>query len=47
MQAAGVQLLPLLSIVCDLIKDCQNTPSAVELIPYLERYYPAYGYLAR
>lgn len=47
MARAGVQIVSLFSIVCDLMRDWRNTPGAATLIPYLDRYYPAYGYLAR
>ena len=47
MQAAGVQLVSLFSIVCDLMRDWRNTPGAKEVLPYLDRYMPVYGYLAR
>ncbi|KAF2260401.1 Isochorismatase hydrolase [Lojkania enalia] len=47
MQQAGVQLVSLFSIVCDLMRDWRNTPGAKELLPYLDRYMPVYGYLAR
>lgn len=47
MQNAGVQLVSLFSIVCDLMRDWRNTPGAAELIPWFDKYYPAYGYVAR
>ena len=47
MQAAGVQLVSLFSIVCDLMRDWRNTPGALQLLPWLDMYYPAYGYVAR
>lgn len=47
MARAGVQIVSLFSIVCDLMRDWRNTPGAATLIPYLDRYYPVYGYLAR
>ncbi|CAG5181642.1 uncharacterized protein ALTATR162_LOCUS9786 [Alternaria atra] len=40
MQQAGVQLVSLFSIVCDLIRDWRNTPGAKELLPYLDKYLP-------
>ena len=43
MQAAGVQLLSLFSIVCDLMRDWRNTPGALQVIPWLDQYYPVYG----
>ncbi|PVH93607.1 Isochorismatase hydrolase [Periconia macrospinosa] len=47
MERAGVQLVSLFSIVCDLMRDWRNTPGAKEVLPYLDRYMPVYGYLAR
>ncbi|KAG9187756.1 hypothetical protein G6011_05627 [Alternaria panax] len=47
MQAAGVQLVSLFSIVCDLMRDWRNTPGATEVLPFLDRYLPVYGTLAR
>ncbi|KAL1621641.1 hypothetical protein SLS56_009111 [Neofusicoccum ribis] len=47
MRDAGVQLVSLFSIVCDLMRDWRNTPGAREVLPWLDRYYPVYGYLAR
>ncbi|CAG5137044.1 uncharacterized protein ALTATR162_LOCUS32 [Alternaria atra] len=40
MQQAGVQLVSLFSIVCDLMRDWRNTPGAKELLPYLDKYLP-------
>lgn len=47
MQAAGVQLVTLFSIVADLMRDWRATPGAAEVLPWLAHYYPVYGYLAR
>ncbi|KAF2476697.1 Isochorismatase hydrolase [Lindgomyces ingoldianus] len=47
MEKAGVQLVSLFSIVCDLMRDWRNTPGAKEVLPYLDRYMPVYGMLAR
>lgn len=47
MAKAGVQVVSLFSIVCDLMRDWRNTPGAAELIPWLDKYYPVYGMLAR
>ncbi|CAN9121893.1 unnamed protein product [Alternaria alternata] len=47
MQAAGVQLVSLFSIVCDLMRDWRNTPGAKEVLPYLDKYLPVYGMVAR
>lgn len=47
MMGAGVHVVSLFSIICDLMRNWGNTPGAVTLIPWLDKYYPAYGYLAR
>lgn len=47
MANAGVQIVSLFSIVCDLMRDWRAVPGAAELIPWLDKYYPVYGYLAR
>jgi hypothetical protein len=47
MAAAGVQIVSFFAIVCDLMRDWRNTPGAAEMIPFLDRYFPVYGYLAR
>ncbi|KAF1914034.1 Isochorismatase-like protein [Ampelomyces quisqualis] len=47
MARAGVQLYSLFAIVCDLMRDWRNTPGAKEVLPYLDRYMPVYGQLAR
>jgi nicotinamidase-related amidase len=47
MARAGVNVVSLFSIVCDLMRDWRSTPGATELFPWLDRYLPAYGYLAR
>lgn len=47
MARAGVQLVSLFSIVCDLMRDWRSTPGAETVIPWLARYYPVYGILAQ
>ncbi|KPM37099.1 hypothetical protein AK830_g9473 [Neonectria ditissima] len=47
MAQAGVQIVSLFSIVCDLMRDWRDTPGAKELIPWLNQYYPVWGWLAR
>ncbi|KAF2840485.1 Isochorismatase hydrolase [Patellaria atrata CBS 101060] len=47
MRSAGVQVVSLFAIVCDLMRDWRNTPGALEVIPWLDTYYPVYGMLAR
>ncbi|KAK3374911.1 Isochorismatase-like protein [Podospora didyma] len=47
MVRAGVQVTSLFSIMCGLMRDWRNTPGAAELIPWLDKYLPSYGILAR
>ncbi|KAJ4357399.1 uncharacterized protein N0V89_001974 [Didymosphaeria variabile] len=47
MQQAGVQLVSMFAIVCDLMRDWRNVPGAKEVLPYLDKYLPVYGYIAR
>lgn len=47
MAKAGVHTVSLFSIVCDLMRDWRNTPGAKEMIPWLDQYFPVWGYLAR
>ncbi|KAF2137459.1 uncharacterized protein K452DRAFT_321712 [Aplosporella prunicola CBS 121167] len=47
MQAAGVQLVSLFSIVCDLMRDWRNPPGSAGVLSFLERWYPTYAYLAK
>ena len=47
MARAGVQLVSLFSIVCDLMRDWRNTPGEPTVVPWLQRYYPVYGILAQ
>ncbi len=44
---AGVNVVSLFAIVCDLMRDWRQTPGAKELLPWLDRYMPAYGMVAR
>ncbi|PYH96065.1 isochorismatase family hydrolase [Aspergillus ellipticus CBS 707.79] len=47
MEKAGVTLMGLFGIVCDLMRDWRNTPGLNELLPYLDKYQFAYGLVAR
>ncbi|ROW17828.1 hypothetical protein VPNG_00579 [Cytospora leucostoma] len=47
MAAAGVNIVSLFSIVCDLMRDWRNTPGAADVLPWLDQYLPAYGFVAR
>jgi nicotinamidase-related amidase len=44
---AGVNVVSLFSIVCDLMRDWRATPGAETLFGWLDKYLPAYGYVAR
>ena len=35
------------AIVMDLMRDWRYTPGSLELLPWLDQYLPAYGYVAR
>ncbi|KAF9008245.1 Isochorismatase hydrolase [Cyathus striatus] len=47
MRAAGVQVVSMFSIMCDLMRDWRNSPGSLELMPYFDKYMASYGYLAR
>ncbi|KAM5529833.1 hypothetical protein FOXYSP1_17677 [Fusarium oxysporum f. sp. phaseoli] len=47
MAKAGVHTASLFSIACDLMRDWRNTPGAKEMIPWLDKYVPVWGYVAR
>ncbi|EAT92562.1 hypothetical protein HBI56_000480 [Parastagonospora nodorum] len=47
MANAGVHMYSLFAIVCDLMRDWRATPGAKEVLPWLDRYMPVYGNLAR
>lgn len=47
MARAGVQIVSLFSIVCDLMRDWRDTPGAETIIPWLQKYYPVYGMLGQ
>ncbi|KAH9927910.1 ycaC protein [Epithele typhae] len=47
MRAAGVQVLSLFAVACELMRDWRNTPGAPEMLPFFDTYLPEYGYLAR
>ncbi|KAF7563425.1 hypothetical protein G7046_g700 [Stylonectria norvegica] len=47
MARAGVQIVSLFSILCDLARDWRNTPGAAELLPWIDQYYPASGFITR
>lgn len=47
MRAAGVQVVSLFAIVSELMRDWRNTPGASEVFPFLDKYMPAAGMIAR
>ncbi|KAJ7583613.1 Isochorismatase-like protein [Mycena floridula] len=47
MRAAGVQVVSMFSIACDLMRDWRNTPGAPEMLPFFDQYFANYGFLAR
>ncbi|OJJ99580.1 putative isochorismatase family hydrolase [Aspergillus aculeatinus CBS 121060] len=47
MEKAGVTLMGIFGIVCDLMRDWRNTPGLPELLPWLDQYQFAYGLVAR
>ncbi|KAJ5537457.1 hypothetical protein N7513_010643 [Penicillium frequentans] len=47
MEKAGVTLMGLFGIVCDLMRDWRNTPGLNQLLPFLDKYQFAYGLVAR
>ena len=46
MARAGVQMVSLFSIVCDLMRDWRDKPGSETVLPWLAQYYPAYGPIA-
>ncbi|MCJ1292290.1 hypothetical protein MMC34_003840 [Xylographa carneopallida] len=44
---AGVSLVSLFSILCDLMRDWRDTPGSAQVLPWLDRYFPVYGFVAR
>lgn len=47
MEKAGVTLMGLFGIVCDLMRDWRQTPGLAEVLPLLDKYQFAYGLVAR
>ncbi|TCD66061.1 hypothetical protein EIP91_001869 [Steccherinum ochraceum] len=47
MRAAGVQILSMFAVACELMRDWRNTPGQVELLPFFDQYLPEYGFLTR
>jgi len=47
MEGAGVHLTGLFGISMFLMKDWRNTPGTAEVLPFLDKYFPAYGIVAR
>ncbi|KAF8885979.1 Isochorismatase-like protein [Infundibulicybe gibba] len=47
MRAAGVQVMSMFAVVCDLMRDWRNTPGSKELLPFFDKYFAGYGMLTR
>lgn len=47
MEGKGVVLQGMFAIVMDLMRDWRNTPGSLQVLPWLDTYLPAYGYVAR
>ncbi|KAL8787526.1 MAG: hypothetical protein Q9213_002184 [Squamulea squamosa] len=47
MKDGGVILQGMFAIVMDLMRDWRNTPGSQQVLPWLDTYLPAYGYVAR
>ncbi|KAJ5241464.1 uncharacterized protein N7469_003055 [Penicillium citrinum] len=47
MERAGVTLMGMFAIACDLMRDWRKTPGLTELLPFLDKYQFAYGLVAR
>ncbi|KAK0646087.1 isochorismatase [Cercophora newfieldiana] len=47
MLRAGVNVVSLFAIACDLMRDWRNVPGAIKLYPWLDKYFPVYGMMAR
>lgn len=46
MRAAGVQILSMFAVACELMRDWRNTPGQVELLPFFDTYVPALSLVA-
>ncbi|KAL4254154.1 isochorismatase family protein [Abortiporus biennis] len=47
MRAAGVQILSMFAVACELMRDWRNTPGQKEMLPFFDTYLPEYGMLIR
>jgi len=47
MRSAGVHVCSMFAIAADLMKDWRNGPGALELLPFFDKYFPIYGFVAR
>ena len=47
MENAGVILMGMFSVVADLMRDWRATPGSSTVLPFFDKYLPAYGYVAR
>ncbi|KAJ3846417.1 hypothetical protein EV368DRAFT_69945 [Lentinula lateritia] len=47
MRQAGVHVLSMFAIACDLMRNWTYTPGALQMLPFFDRYFSGYGYLTR
>ncbi|TFK81162.1 Isochorismatase hydrolase [Polyporus arcularius HHB13444] len=47
MRDAGVHVLSMFAVACELMRDWRNTPGAPELLPFFDKYLPQYGHHTR
>ncbi|KAI0797343.1 ycaC protein [Irpex lacteus] len=47
MRAAGVHVLSMFAVACELMRDWRNTPGTPEMLPFFDKFLPEYGFLAR
>ncbi|KAM7185022.1 isochorismatase [Naviculisporaceae sp. PSN 640] len=47
MLRAGVNVVSLFAILCDLMRDWRHVPGAEELYPWIDKWMPNYAYVAR
>ncbi|KAI0820122.1 Isochorismatase hydrolase [Trametes gibbosa] len=47
MRAAGVHVLSMFAVACELMRDWRGTPGTPQMMPFFDTYLPEYGFLAR
>ncbi|KAF5375748.1 hypothetical protein D9757_008994 [Collybiopsis confluens] len=47
LRQAGVHVLSMFAIACDLMRNWTNQPGAEEMLPFFDKYFSVYGYIAR